>query len=113
MAELHHLPLAGLGGTGIWRLTRELAASFGAGDELGSRILHIRASARALEELGDQLEAKIADLAGLENVSGLAMPAAIAALQHLAKECRALSRVASTFPPTGLLDPTVSPNPQV
>lgn len=116
MADIHHLPLAGLGGNGLRRLTQELAAPFGAGDDLGSRVLHLHASAPALDALTDRLAAKIAartNLAGPESELGPPMTAAIAALQRIAHQCRTLSRMATALPRTDPLDPTGSPKPPV
>ncbi|MCJ2090403.1 hypothetical protein MKK88_31140 [Methylobacterium sp. E-005] len=116
MADIHHLPLVGLSGNGLRRSTQELARSFEAGDDLGSRVFHIRASAHALDELSDRLKAKIADMTNLigpESKLGLPMTAAIAALKRIANQCRTFSRIATALPRTDPLDATRSPKPRV
>jgi hypothetical protein len=98
MADIHILPLAGLDGDHLQRLADDLAAAFEAGEELGSRVPHIRASARVFLCMASELQSAVDHLADELGRSGLTQPTAIAALEQLAEECRALSRAAAGFP---------------
>lgn len=98
MADIHILPLAGLDGDQVQRLTDNLAAAFEAGEELGTRVPHIRASARVFLSMASELQSAVDRLGAKLDRCGLAEPTAITVLKHLAEECRALSRAAAGFP---------------
>lgn len=105
MGDIHVLPLAGLDASRLKRLTRDFAAAFEAGDDLGSRVPHVWASARALEGLSDLLEAQIDRLAAVENAGNLGLSGTIAALRRLQVETRKLSRMAANFLSPGWTNP--------
>ena len=111
MGDLHVLPLDGIRCGGFERLTRELSSAFEAGDYLGPRVSHIWASARALEGLSDLLEARIDELAAVQNAAALEVPAAIVPLRQLLQSIRTLSRMASDFPSTARIDPVDASGP--
>lgn len=98
MADIHLLPLSGLDSDHIKRLTDNLAAAFEAGEELGSRVPHIRASAPVFLRMASELQSAADHLSTVFDRSGLREPTAIAALEHLVERCRALSRAAAGFP---------------
>lgn len=95
MADIHILVPATLDLVRGQRLFRDLKAAFEAGEDLGSRIPYIKASARALAELGTALLAQASPDSGRIGEFGIEDPAVADALRRLSLACQALHRTVS------------------